>query len=160
MKSNPGSIKSVEDVIMMDILRSYSNKQNVNSEELREVLRAYAFYQTKVGYCQGMNYIAGTLYTVFQDPVKTFWSMDELIRINSMYDLFCEDLPKLKYFFFALDRLIAFHLPAIHETFNAEVITSSAFCSPWFLTLFGALLTQDLSLLLEIWDNFIFVNYI
>ena len=86
--------------------------------------------------------------------------MDELIRINSMQDLFCEDLPKLKYLFFALDRLIAYHLPDIHETFNAEAITSSSFSSPWFLTLFGALFSQNISLLLEIWDIFIFVIFI
>lgn len=160
LKKNPAAIKSVEDVIMMDILRSYNNKTNVNSDELRDVLRAYAFYQSKVGYCQGMNYIAGTLYIVFQDPMKAFWAMDELFRINSMYNLYCEDLPKLKFLFFALDRLIAYHLPNVHMTFNAEAITSSAFSSPWFLTLFGALLTSNLNILLEIWDNFIFVKFI
>jgi Rab-GTPase-TBC domain len=160
LENNLNSIKSVEDVIAMDILRSYSNKPTINPENLRNILRCYAFYQNKVGYCQGMNYIAGTLYIVFQDPEKTFWCMDELIRINSMYDLYSEDLPKLKFLFFAFDRLTAFLLPDIHETFNVENVTSASFSSSWFLTLFASILVQNIDLLLEIWDLFIYVRRI
>lgn len=142
----------------MDILRSYSNRSDIDSHKLREVLRAYAFYQNKVGYCQGMNYIAGTLYYLFQSSERTFWAMCALIRQNSMFDLYSDDLPKLKYLFFALDRLTALHLPDLHTTFNIENITSSSFSSPWFLTLFAALLSSIFPLQLQIWDLFIFVT--
>lgn len=160
LNNNPSIIKSFEDVIVMDILRSYSTKPDVDSQALKEVLRIYAFFQNKVGYCQGMNYIAGTLFQVFKDKSKTFWAMDEMIRINAMQELYSEDLPKLKFLFFVLDRLIAHLLQDIYETFKAENITSCSFASPWFLTLYGALLAQNLSLQLRIWDCFIFVIFI
>jgi hypothetical protein len=157
MKENRENIKQFEDVITMDVLRSYNNKGLVDLDSVKEILKVYAFCNVKVGYCQGMNYLAGTFFIVFKEKSKTYWAMDEFIRINSMFDLYSEELPKLKFLFFALDKLIALHLPDIFDTFSSETITSSSFSSPWFLTLFGALLLSNLDLQLSIWDLFIYV---
>lgn len=157
LNRNSQKVKQFEDVIGMDVLRSYNNKGLVDLESVKEILRVYSYYNTKVGYCQGMNYIAGTLFIVLKDPALSFWAMDELIRINSMSDLYSEELSKLKFLFFALDRLISLNIPDIFEALISETIMSSAFSSPWFLTLFGSLLSQHLSLQLQIWDLFIYV---
>lgn len=41
---------------------------------LRRVLRAYSLYDTDVGYCQGMNFIAATLIT-FMEEEEAFWML-------------------------------------------------------------------------------------
>lgn len=156
---NAHKIKQFEDVIMMDVLRSYNNKGLVDLDAVKEILRVYSYFNSKVGYCQGMNYIAGTINIVIGDKSQSFWAMDELIRINSMSDLFSEELSKLKFFFFALDRLIALNLPDVFETLISETIMSSAFSSSWFLTLFGALLSHYFELQLQIWDLFIYKGW-
>ena len=156
-KERKETSKQFDDIITMDVLRSYNNKGLVDLESVKEILKVYAFHNVKVGYCQGMNYLAGTFYIVFKDKHKSYCAMDEMIRINSMSDLYSEELPKLKFLFFALDKIVAFHLPDLFDTLTAESITSSAFSSPWFLTLFGALLLQHLDIQLQIWDLFIYV---
>jgi hypothetical protein len=39
---------------------------------LRRVLRAYSLYDREVGYCQGMNFIAG-MFLTFVSEEEAFW---------------------------------------------------------------------------------------
>ena len=39
---------------------------------LRRVLRAYSYYDREVGYCQGMNFIAGMFLTIMSEE-DAFW---------------------------------------------------------------------------------------
>ena len=39
---------------------------------LRRVLRAYSYYDPEVGYCQGMNFIAGMFLTIMSEE-EAFW---------------------------------------------------------------------------------------
>ncbi|CAG9330410.1 unnamed protein product [Blepharisma stoltei] len=161
LKANKSSIKDVENIISMDILRSYSNNPMVDSESLKNILQAYSFYRTDVGYCQGMNYIAGTLYLVNNDESFCFWGMSELIRKFKMENLYATDLSKLKYLFYVLDRLIALFLPNVHKILNTEMMTSAHFASPWFLTLFAGLLNQNQKhdILFKLWDHFLYYGW-
>lgn len=43
-------------------------------QALRRLLRAYSIYDGEVGYCQGMNFIAGMLLT-FMSEEESFWLM-------------------------------------------------------------------------------------
>ncbi|VDO76369.1 unnamed protein product, partial [Schistosoma margrebowiei] len=52
---------------------------------LKRVLSAFAVHFPKIGYCQGMNYIAAVLLLVLDCPpnereVKAFWLLDALIN--------------------------------------------------------------------------------
>jgi|ERR1719469_283787 len=52
--------ETLEDVINMDVLRSFPNHKNFVPKELTRVLRSIAFtYSDGASYCQGMNYLAG-----------------------------------------------------------------------------------------------------
>ena len=55
-------IGELNDVINVDIKRCYQDHPKVNSENLINILKTHAFYNPNVGYCQGMNYVVGTLY--------------------------------------------------------------------------------------------------
>ena len=81
-----------------------------------------------------------------------------LIDKFRMTNLYFKELPKLKLFFYQLDRLIGILLPEVHDHFKEEMISSSHFASPWFMTLFTSVL-QNSPILLEIWDAFIFEGW-
>lgn len=113
----------------MDVLRSYQGSSQITHEILRNLLRTYAFYNIDVGYCQGMNYIAGTLFIQMQDEEKAFICLIGLIEKNNMTSLFEHNLPKLKLFFYQLDRLIGLLLPDVHQIFKETAISSAHFSS-------------------------------
>ncbi|KAI3355833.1 hypothetical protein L3Q82_004393 [Scortum barcoo] len=46
---------------------------------LYNVLLAYGHHNKAVGYCQGMNFIAGYLIIITKDEEKSFWLMDALL---------------------------------------------------------------------------------
>ena len=102
---------------------------------MRNILRTYAFYNSEVSYCQGMNFLAGFLYLFFKDEDITFKALIGLIENFKMTDLFKQDLPLLKQFFYKLDRLVSMCLPQLHTHFKNENITASLYSSGWFITL-------------------------
>jgi ecotropic viral integration site 5 protein len=79
-----------------------------------------------------------------------------------MAELFNPELPRLKLFFYQLDRLTSIHLPQLHAHFKDEMVNSSYYSSPWFITIFTNSLqsmqddqSMDDKKILELWDFFL-----
>jgi hypothetical protein len=53
---------------------------------LRRVLRAYSYYDPEVGYCQGMNFIAGMFLTVMAEE-EAFWMLVGQLQFQSQPNL-------------------------------------------------------------------------
>ncbi len=85
------------------------------------ILKTYAFFNPEIEYCQGMNFVAGFLFLVFRDEEKSFKALQEIIEVNNMAELFNQELPKLKLFFYQLDRLINILLPELHSHFKVNL---------------------------------------
>jgi len=60
-----------------------------------------------------------------------------------MAELFNVELPKLKLYFYQLDRLVNIVLPDLHSHLREEQINSSYFASAWFITIFTNSLKQQ-----------------
>jgi hypothetical protein len=90
-----------------------------------------------------MNFLAGFFYLYFKDEEKAFKALLGLINKFELNKLFNMSLPRLKQFFYILDRLISVYLPDLHAHFKDETISSSLFCSAWFITLFSNSLTHQ-----------------
>lgn len=153
--------KDLEEVIAMDVQRSYQSLTHVASETLANLLRTYAFYNPEIAYCQGMNYLAGTLLIQLQDEGLAFRCLVGLIERYNMHSLLVSNLPRLKLFFYQLDRLVGILLPPVHEVFKEEMVSSSHFAAPWFLTLFASLYqgsTSRVAVLFRLWDFFLLVS--
>jgi hypothetical protein len=158
---NPEIVKSYDEIIRMDVARSFHNHPQISGGNLSNLLRTYSLYNTEVGYCQGMNYIAGTLYLQLQDEATAFKCMVGLVEKYHMSPLFYQDLPRLKLYLYQLDRLVGIHLPEVQSMFKEEMITSSHFASSWFITLFSSVLhhtPERVEVLLQIWDMFFSVK--
>lgn len=116
-------IKEVEEVINMDVQRSFTKTKVIEPQVLSRILKTYAFFNPEIQYCQGMNFVAGFLFLVFRDEEKVFKAMQAIVEQNDMADLFNTELPKLKLFFYQFDRLLNVLMPQLHTHFKV----SSAF---------------------------------
>jgi hypothetical protein len=80
--------------IELDILRTFPENSHFQeggngqlTVHLKNVLAAYANHQTNIGYCQGINFIAGMLLLVTGSEVQSFWLLDSLLgnKVPSTY---------------------------------------------------------------------------
>jgi hypothetical protein len=62
--------------ISRDINRTFHNERFTNGdleEELKRVLEALCYIKNDIGYCQGMNFVAGALICITNCEEKAFW---------------------------------------------------------------------------------------
>ena len=153
MKSDKKSISGISYIIKMDVTRSYQNKKHSHNA-LKHILKTYAYLFPNVSYCQGMNFIAGTLYFLMNDEKLAFDCLAAIIKKNDMEKIFGLELWGLKCMFYKLDKLIELLLPEIYYVFISRGIFASSFSSSFFLTLFSSTI-DHLEILYVIWDYFI-----
>ena len=72
---------------------------------MQRVLRAYAVYDTEVGYCQGMNFLAGLLLTYMPNEACAFGGLVVLMQERKLRELYKTDLAQLQVSFCSLDSL-------------------------------------------------------
>lgn len=144
----------LSDVIEVDVARSFQKNPAISSRNLKNILKAYALHNEEIGYCQGMNYIAGTLFLVIQDEENSCKCLAAMIEKFSMSSLFTQNLKKLKKLFYIFDRLIVIYLPEINEVFKDAWVFTDHFSSAWFLTLFSSVLHTKFEVLVKVWDLF------
>ena len=63
---------------------------------LLRVLRAYAVYDQEVGYCQGMNFLAGLLLTWMPNEATAYAGLVVLMQQQGLRDLYKSDLARLQ----------------------------------------------------------------
>lgn len=81
------------------VLACYHNDRFATAagqQSLLRVLRAYAVYDTEVGYCQGMNFLAGLLLTWMPSEATAFGGLVVLMQQRMLRDLYKSDLAKLQ----------------------------------------------------------------
>lgn len=92
--------KAVSDAIEVDVNRSFNSLKKIAPENLNNILKSYAIVNPSLDYCQGMNFIAGFLYVLFERECLAFAVMKELITKFRMSELFNTELPMLKLNFY------------------------------------------------------------
>jgi hypothetical protein len=79
------------DEISRDVFRTFLEGKLTTKEgqnELGRVLQTIAYIRPEIGYCQGMNFVAGALLYIMEDEELTFWtflSMLDSLELNSLY---------------------------------------------------------------------------
>lgn len=92
--------KVISDAIEVDVQRSYNHMTMLTSNNLNNILRAYAVCDRELDYCQGMNFIAGFLYILYESEALAFSVMKEVINKFKMTEMFNQELPMLKLNFY------------------------------------------------------------
>ena len=153
---NDGKYKHVLDEIKRDVNRTFYTekfKKGNGKIILINVLSALAFIRPEIGYCQGMNFIAGALIELIEEEEKIFWIFLSFIDNIDMNLLYLKNMPDYSIRVFQLNYFIKLYFPDLFMHFKRNQITPDIIFSKWILTIYANYLPFDL--LYKIWDLFI-----
>lgn len=143
--------------IEKDLNRTFPQLEEFDESKKKELARmmcGYANLYPTVGYCQGMNFIAGfLLLAAGEHGISAEDAFFLFVRIMAKYQaslLFCEGLPLLKLYTFQFGRMMQQHFPEVHRHFHQNSITPELYVTKWILTVFTQPLPFDAAA--RIWD--------
>ena len=155
---NPNSYSNVLEEIKRDINRTFYTekfKKGNGKKMLINVLSALAFIRPEIGYCQGMNFIAGALIELIEEEEeeKIFWIFLSFIDDLELNMLFLTNMPDYSIRVYQLNFYIKKYFPELFLHFKKNQINPDIFFSKWILTIFSNYL--PFNILYKIWDLFI-----
>lgn len=146
------------DAIEKDLDRTFPGIVEFGDERKRQlasILQAFSCLFPKVGYCQGMNFVAGFILlssTAAPDssPEDAFFMLVQVMAKYRASLLFCDGLPLLKLYTFQFCIMLEKLFPEVHRHFVRENVTPELYVTKWFLTVF----TQPLpfAVATRLWD--------
>lgn len=116
---------------------------------LYNVLLAYGHHNKAVGYCQGMNFIAGYLMIITKDEEKSFWLLDALLG-RILPDYYSPAMLGLKTDQEVLGELVRAKAPAVGQLMDQYPGIWTLVVSRWFICLYIDIL--PIETVLRIWD--------
>uniref|UniRef100_A0A2K5KYW1 Growth hormone-regulated TBC protein 1 n=1 Tax=Cercocebus atys TaxID=9531 RepID=A0A2K5KYW1_CERAT len=116
---------------------------------LYNVLLAYGHHNQGVGYCQGMNFIAGYLILITNNEEESFWLLDALVG-RILPDYYSPAMLGLKTDQEVLGELVRAKLPAVGALMERLGVLWTLVVSRWFICLFVDVLPVET--VLRIWD--------
>ncbi|XP_064349002.1 growth hormone-regulated TBC protein 1 isoform X1 [Camelus dromedarius] len=116
---------------------------------LYNVLLAYGHHNRDVGYCQGMNFVAGYLILMTDSEEESFWLLDALVG-SILPDYYSPSMLGLKTDQEVLGELVRTRLPAVAALMDRHGVPWTLVVSRWFLCLFVDVLPVET--VLRIWD--------
>ncbi|KAM9408633.1 growth hormone-regulated TBC protein 1-A [Pholidichthys leucotaenia] len=165
LEKNPGHYQSLlgaqHDPKLVDTIRTDLNRtfpDNVNfrktsnpclQKALYNVLLAYGHHNPAVGYCQGMNFVAGYLLIITKDEEKSFWLMDALIG-RILPDYYAPAMLGLKMDQEVLGELVKVKIPGVWKVMVDNNVMWMLVVSRWFICLYIDVLPVET--VLRIWD--------
>uniref|UniRef100_H2MBE0 Growth hormone regulated TBC protein 1b n=1 Tax=Oryzias latipes TaxID=8090 RepID=H2MBE0_ORYLA len=165
MESKPGYYQSLlamehdtklKETIHTDMHRTFPDNVFFQSHAeaglqkvLHNVLLAYGHHNQAVGYCQGMNFIAGYLIIITKDEEKSFWLMDALLG-RILPDYYSPAMLGLKTDLEVLGELVKAKAPAVGQLMAQYPGIWTLVVSRWFICLYIDIL--PIETVLRIWD--------
>ncbi|XP_072541309.1 growth hormone-regulated TBC protein 1b [Salminus brasiliensis] len=148
--------QKLEESIRTDLHRTFPDNIHFRDSSqlclqtaLYNVLLAYGQHNKDVGYCQGMNFIAGYLLIITKDEEKSFWLMDALVG-RILPDYFTHAMLGLKTDQEVLGELVKMKVPAVWQVMTRHNVMWTLVVSRWFLCLYIDVLPMET--VLRIWD--------
>ena len=120
-------------------------------QSLRNVLVAYSWRNPSVGYCQGMNFIAGRLLSFGFSEEESFWVLAQILETYLPLDYFSVMtgvLTDQKVF----HSLLKLHVPRVAKHLQKHGIDPSMYCVQWLVCIFAYTFRRDI--VMRIWDVF------
>ena len=134
--------------IELDIPRTFSDYTYFSKENglliLQRILYAFIKYNPKLGYVQGMNYIAASLLYHCSES-DAFWLFLRLVYEYNLVENYLPMLPGLEKHSHVIDFLLMEYLPDLNEHLLQSGVIVQMFITEWCITLFTSLLTLEYS---------------
>jgi hypothetical protein len=104
-------------------------------KSLGAVLTAYAYHNPRVGYCQGMNFLAAVVLSVLPEEYAAFAMLSHLLAPKSA--VYCDSMCGCVVDLAVIDTFIRFHKPELYKRVCRQLHCSMyALLSNWFLCFF------------------------
>lgn len=137
--------------IDLDIGRTSPQLGEEGQQVLCRVLRAYAALRPDVGYCQGMNFVAGLLVLASnRQEEDSFRVLTCLMDNYNLAGFYRSGFPLLKRYVNAADRVLLLESPSLHSHLRETKIEPYLYMHEWFLSLFVDCMPP--ALVLDIFD--------
>lgn len=144
----------VKSDIETDLARTFPDhirfRTSAGQAELRNVLRAFALSFPSVGYCQGLNFIAGMMILVFESEERSFWAMASAFKRLDVSSYYLDGMKSLRADMKALSTALAKKCPKVAARLDAVGVDLLSICSEWYITWFAKSLPA--ASLLRVWD--------
>lgn len=139
------------DAIRIDLPRTFP--ENIFFESIRtplfNVLIAYSNHNKDIGYCQGLNYIAGLILLVTKNEEWTFWLLKVLVeQITSSYHT--KTMTGLITDIAVLRELLMERVPDVCEHLERCGLPCAVITTKWFICMFAEVL--PIETVLRVWD--------
>jgi len=143
--------KEIVEIIKIDIPRTFPENIyfDVHKNELFNVLVAFAHQNPEVGYCQGLNYIAGLILIVTKNEPSTFWLLKHLVE-NVAPEYHTRTMFGLQRDIYVITELVRRREPLINEKVNELGIPWAVILTKWLICLFAEVLPVET--VLRVWD--------
>jgi len=145
--------------IKNDVSRTFINAF-YDRNALENILCAYAEYNKKVGYCQGMSFIAGLLLIVSDNnEEETFWALVSLMEhkiftdkldLSGINKIYVTNFPMVRIFEILFDNFLRQQNPNIYSYFEKIGLPTSLWLHSWILSLFTYKFPVDFCI--RLWD--------
>ncbi|KAJ2006497.1 GTPase-activating protein [Coemansia thaxteri] len=124
----------------------FGERGGAGQEGLRAVLRAYAAYDSGVGYCQGLAFVAATLLAGTRDAGEAFGVLARLMAAYGLRAHYVAGMDDLHLRLFQLDHVLHATLPRLARHLADLRIEPATYATPWLMTLFACRLPLNLAL--------------
>ena len=131
-----------EDIIIKDMYRTFPknlmfmNKLGDGQRRLYRVLSCFSAYNKKIGYLQGMGFIAG-LFLSYASEENAFWLMQNYIKNYGLQDIYYKEFPGMKRNYFVFLKLMKKLIPDVYTILTKLELYPSIYASSWFFTCFA-----------------------
>ena len=148
--------------IIKDLDRTYplcqlfKEKYGKGQRNLFRVLSNYSKYNKKIGYVQGLGYLAA-LFLIYMDEESAFYMLHAVIKNYEMEGLYLPGFPDLKKKFYVLLNLEKKFIPEIYNILKRDEALPSFYASEWFMCLFCKKVKPNI--LVRIIDVFLYEGY-
>jgi len=151
----PGAGDPWDEIIKNDLNRTYPD--NIHFAQSRDghlgalynVLRASARHNAAIGYCQGLNYVAGLLLLATKDEEQSFWLLTVLIR-NILPNYHTRTMDGLITDTTVLAELIRIKSPQVFYLMESLHLPWPVIVTKWFICIYAEVLPVET--VLRIWD--------
>lgn len=128
--------------IEKDVRRTFPGNPNFQlacdsgNNQLYNILKAYSQHDVRVGYCQGMNYIAGMLLLHLEDERLAYLCFLYVMFENNWRELYTPNMKRLHSLIDELTLRLKKRVPAVYEHFRKQDVSMVGLFSHIFLTAF------------------------
>lgn len=141
----------IAEAIKIDLPRTFPNNIFFGSiqSQLYNILIGYSNYDRRVGYCQGLNYIAGLLLLVCKDEEVTFWLLKHFLQ-EVTKDYHIKSMSGLIKDIGVMVQLIRINVPEVYEHVRRIGLSWTVILTKWFICIYAEVLPTET--VLRVWD--------